>query len=89
VLLSDLSVRRPVLATVVSLVVVTLGIVGLLRLPVRELPDIDPPMVSINTNYPGAAAAVVETRVTQIIENAVSGIDGIRTISSETSDGRS
>jgi multidrug efflux pump len=89
VLLSDLSVRRPVLATVASLVVVTLGIAGMLRLPVRELPDIDRPSVSVSTNYPGAAAAVVETRVTQVIENAISGIDGIRTVSSQTSDGRS
>ncbi|HEX5051045.1 MAG TPA: efflux RND transporter permease subunit [Planctomycetota bacterium] len=88
-LLSDLSVRRPVMATVLSLVVVTLGIVGLTRLGVRELPDIDAPTVSIETRYPGAAASVVETRVTQVIENAVSGIDGIRTVSSETSDGRS
>ncbi|MCB9877776.1 MAG: efflux RND transporter permease subunit [Planctomycetes bacterium] len=87
-LLSDLSVRRPVLATVFSLVVVTLGIVSLFRLPVRELPDIDAPTVSVSTNYPGAAAAVVETRVTQVVENAISGIDGIRTISSQTSDGR-
>ncbi|MFN3243558.1 MAG: efflux RND transporter permease subunit [Planctomycetota bacterium] len=88
-ILSDLSVRRPVLASVLSLVLVTLGIVGLMRLSMRELPDIDSPRVSISTNYPGAAAAVVETRVTQVIENEISGIDGIRTISSNTSDGRS
>ncbi|MCA8973917.1 MAG: efflux RND transporter permease subunit, partial [Planctomycetes bacterium] len=88
-LLSDLSVRRPVLATVFSFVIVTLGIVGLSRLGVRELPDIDAPSVSISTSYPGAAAAVVETRVTQVLENGCSGIDGIRTISSNTSDGRS
>ncbi|MCA8951124.1 MAG: efflux RND transporter permease subunit, partial [Planctomycetes bacterium] len=88
-ILSDLSVRRPVFATVLSLVVVTLGVVGLARLGVRELPDIDAPTVSIDTRYPGAAATVVETRVTQILENGVSGIDGIRTISSDTTDGRS
>lgn len=88
-ILSDLSVRRPVLATVLSLVMVVLGIVGLTRLGIRELPDIDPPTVSIQTNYPGAAAVVVESRVTQILEDAVSGIEGIRTVSSETSDGRS
>jgi len=89
VILSDLSVRRPVLASVLSLLVVTVGVVALSRLAVRELPDIDAPAVSIRTNYPGAAAAVVETRVTQILEDSVSGIDGIRTISSETTDGRS
>tara|TARA_R110002072_G_scaffold174303_4_gene329411 strand:- start:10807 stop:13941 length:3135 start_codon:yes stop_codon:yes gene_type:complete len=89
VILSDLAVRRPVLASVLSLVIVTLGIVGMLRLSMRELPDIDAPRVSISTSYPGAAAAVVESRVTQVIESAISGIDGIRTVSSETTDGRS
>ncbi len=88
-ILSDLAVRRPVLASVLSLVIVTLGIVGMLRLSMRELPDIDAPRVSISTSYPGAAAAVVESRVTQVIESAISGIDGIRTVSSETTDGRS
>ncbi|MFK7739926.1 MAG: efflux RND transporter permease subunit [Planctomycetota bacterium] len=88
-ILSDVAVRRPVLATVLSLVLVTLGIVGMSRLAVRELPDIDSPRVSISTSYLGAAAAVIETRVTQVLENGVSGIDGIRTISSSTSDGRS
>ena len=88
-ILSDLAVRRPVLASVLSLVIVTLGIVSMLRLSMRELPDIDAPRVSIGTNYPGAAAAVIESRVTQVIENAISGIDGIRTVSSETTDGRS
>ncbi len=88
-IISDLAVRRPVLAIVASLLVVTLGLVGLSRLGIRELPDIDAPSVSITTQYPGAAAAVVETRVTQVLENSVSGIDGIRTVSSETTDGRS
>ena len=88
-ILSDLAVRRPVLASVLSLVIVTLGIVGMVRLSMRELPDIDAPRVSIDTSYPGAAAAVIESRVTQVIENAISGIDGIRTVSSETTDGRS
>ena len=71
-ILSDLAVRRPVLASVLSLVIVTLGIVSMLRLSMRELPDIDAPRVSIGTNYPGAAAAVIESRVTQVIENAIS-----------------
>ena len=88
-LLSDLSVRRPVLATVVSLVVLVLGWIGSQRLAVRELPDIDAPAVGVETNYPGAAAAVVETRVTQVIEDVISGIEGVRTITSSSSDGRS
>jgi len=89
VILSDLSVRRPVLATVLSLVIVVLGLVGTSRLPVREVPDIDPPTVSIETAYPGAAASVVETRVTQVLEDAISGTEGIRTIESASSDGSS
>ncbi|MGA0869791.1 MAG: efflux RND transporter permease subunit, partial [Planctomycetota bacterium] len=88
-ILSDLAVRRPVLATVLNLVIVVLGVVGLTRLGVRELPDIDPPVVSVETNYLGAAAGVVESRVTQVIEDAISGIEGIDQVSSETSDGRS
>ena len=88
-ILSDLAVRRPVMASVLSLVIVTLGIVGMMRLSMRELPDIDAPRVSISTNYPGAAAAVIESRVTQVIENSISGIDGIRTVSSTTTDGES
>lgn len=88
-ILSDLAVRRPVTASVLSLVIVTLGIVGMMRLSMRELPDIDAPRVSVSTSYPGAAAAVIESRVTQVIENSISGIDGIRTVSSNTTDGRS
>jgi multidrug efflux pump len=88
-ILSDLAVRRPVLAIVVNLVVVVLGVVGMTRLGIRELPDIDPPVVSVETNYLGAAASVVETRVTQVIEDAISGIEGVDQVSSETTDGRS
>ena len=58
-------------------------------LPLREYPDIDPPVVSIDTNYPGASANIVETRITEIIEDRIAGIEGIITISSSSSDGRS
>lgn len=85
--LSDVSIRRPVLATVFSLLLVVFGVISFGRLPVREYPDIDPPIVSVESRYPGAAAAVVETRVTQIVEDAISGIEGIRTIDSESRDG--
>ncbi len=88
-LLSDLSIRRPVLAVVTSLLLVVCGIAAFLNLPLRELPDVDPPVVSISTNYRGAAAAVVETRITQLIEDAVSGIEGIETIQSSSDNGRS
>ena len=85
--LSDISIRRPVLATVFSILMVVFGVISFERLPVREYPDIDPPVVSIESEYPGAAAAVVETRVTQIVEDAISGIEGIRSIDSESRDG--
>ena len=85
--LSDVAIRRPVLATVFSLLLVVFGVISFERLPVREYPDIDPPVVSVETSYPGAAAAVVETRVTQIVEDAISGIEGIRSIDSESRDG--
>ena len=62
--LSDVSVKRPVLATVVSLLLVAFGLISFDRLPLREYPDIDPPVVSVETVYPGAAASVVETRIT-------------------------
>src|SRR5690349_11004623 len=88
-LLSDLSIRRPVLATVASLLLIVLGLLAFTRLPLRELPDIDPPVVSIQTNYPGASAAVVETRVTQILEDAVSGIEGVSLLTSNSRNGRS
>lgn len=87
--LSDLSIRRPVLATVMSLLLIVCGIASFVNLPLRELPDVDPPIVSVSTSYRGASAAVVETRITQIIEDAVSGIEGIETISSSSDNGRS
>jgi multidrug efflux pump len=87
--LSDISIRRPVFATVLSLLLIVLGAIAFVRLPLRELPNIDPPIVSIETNYPGASAAVVETRVTQIIEDSVSGIEGVETIQSQSRNARS
>ena len=88
-ILSDISVKRPVFATVISLMLVAFGIISFGNIPVRELPDIDPPIVSVRTNYPGANAAVVETRVTQIVESAIAGVPGIKTIESTSRDGRS
>ncbi|MGB5733485.1 MAG: efflux RND transporter permease subunit, partial [Thiohalocapsa sp.] len=87
--LSDISVTRPVLATVMSLLLVAFGLVAFDRLPLREYPDIDPPVVSIETVYPGAAANVVETRITQLIEDRIAGVEGIRTVESSSQDGRS
>jgi len=88
-ILSDLSVKRPVLASVISLLLVAFGLVCFLRLPLREYPDIDPPVVSVETGYPGASAAVVETRITELIEERIAGVEGIRFIESRSEDGRS
>jgi len=87
--LSDTSVRRPVLALVLNLLLVVFGILSFTHLPLREYPDIDPPIVSITTDYPGAAANVVESRITEVIEDRIAGVEGIRSISSKSSDGRS
>lgn len=87
--LSDVSIKRPVFATVLSLLIVVFGLAALLGLPVREYPDIDPPVVSISTDYTGAAAEVVDTQITQVIEGAISGIEGIRSIESSTEQGES
>ena len=86
--LSDLSVRRPVLATVFSLIIIAFGAIAFTTLPLRELPDIDQPVVSISVSYPGASAQVVETQITRIIEDQLSGIDGIDLIRSTSRDGR-
>jgi multidrug efflux pump len=89
VVISDLSIRRPVLATVMSLLLIVLGAVAFTQLPLRELPNIDPPVVSVTTIYTGASAAVVESRITQVLEDAVSGIEGVDLLQSSSRDGRS
>ena len=87
--LSDLSVKRPVLAVVMSVLLVALGALAFRELPLREVPDIDPPVVNVETSYRGAPAQVVESRITQILEDAVAGISGIELLSSVSSNGRS
>ena len=87
--LSDASVKRPVFASVINLLVVIFGIVAISMLSLREYPDIDPPIVSINTNYDGASANIVETRITQLLEDRISGIEGIKNITSTSRNGRS
>lgn len=85
-ILSDISIRRPVFATVMSLLLIAFGIVSYLRLQVREYPDIDPPIVTIETAYPGASAAVVERRITQLVEDRISTVEAIKNISSSSLD---
>ncbi|HEY0624708.1 efflux RND transporter permease subunit [Sphingomonas sp.] len=87
--LSDVSVRRPVFAAVLAILLTIIGLVAFLSLSVREYPDTDPPVVSVETTYTGAAASVVEARITQPIEDALSGIEGIETITSRSRDGTS
>lgn len=82
--LSRVSIQRPVLATMMNLVLILFGVVGLSRLPVRELPDIDPPIVSVTTVYPGANAQVVETEVTERLEEQINNIEGIKTLTSQS-----
>ncbi len=87
--LSDLSVTRPVFAAVLGILLVVFGIVSFTQLPLRQYPDIDPPVVTIETAYPGAAASIVESRITEIIEDRISGIEGIDFIQSSSEDGES
>ncbi|MDX1952969.1 MAG: efflux RND transporter permease subunit [Verrucomicrobiota bacterium] len=82
--LPRISISRPVLASMMSLALVLFGIISITRLPVRELPDIDPPIVSVTTVYPGANAAVVETEVSERLEEAINNIEGIKTLSSQS-----
>jgi multidrug efflux pump len=88
-LLSDIAVTRPVFAAVISLLLIAFGLMAFDRLPLREYPDIDPPVVTVETSYPGASANVVETRITELIEERVAGVEGIRFIESASEDGRS
>jgi multidrug efflux pump len=88
-LLSDVSIKRPVFATVIGLLLVAMGAVAFTRLALREYPDIDPPIVSIRTTYPGASANVVESRITEVIEDRIAGVEGIRFINSTSQDGQS
>lgn len=80
----ELSVKRPVLATVVNALIVVLGIMALLRLPVRELPDVDTATISISTTYSGAAPEVIDTDITTVVEGAISGVEGVRSITSSS-----
>jgi multidrug efflux pump len=88
-IISDLSVRRPVVATVMALMLTIVGIVGFMSLSVREYPDTDPPIISVETSYTGANAAVIESRITQPLEQRLAGIEGIESISSISRDGSS
>ncbi len=87
--LASLSINRPVLATVLSIIVVLFGVIGFSYLGVREFPSVDPPIITVTTNYPGANADVVESQITEPLEESINSVAGIRTLSSVSSDGRS
>ena len=87
--LSSVSINRPVLATVISILILLFGIIGYSFLGVREYPSVDPPIITVTTNYIGANADVVESQITEVLEENINGIAGIRSLSSTSADGRS
>lgn len=87
--ISELSLKRPVLATVMNLAIVLFGIVGYTFLAVREYPAVDPPIVNVRTSYTGASADIIESQITEPLEKQINGIQGIRTIYSSSSVGSS
>ncbi len=87
--ITDTSVKRPVFAIVINLLLLTFGLVAFSMLPLREYPDIETPIVSVSTEYTGASAEIIETKITQVLENRISGIEGIKSINSSSRNGRS
>lgn len=87
--LSSISIDRPVLATVMSIVIIIFGVIGFSYLGIREYPSVDPPIISVSTNYTGASADVIESQITEPLEEGINGISGIRSLTSVSSDGRS
>lgn len=87
--LSSISIQRPVLATVFTLIILIFGVIGMTYLGVREFPSVDPPIVSVRTSYPGANSDVIETQITEPLEQAINGIPGIRTLTSTSRQGGS
>ena len=87
--IASLSIRRPVLASVLSIVLLLFGAVGFSLLGLREYPSVDPPIVNVSTSYVGANADVIATMITEPLEESINGIAGIRTLTSSSSDGRS
>jgi multidrug efflux pump len=87
--ISSISIRRPVLATVLSLVIVIFGVIGFTFLGVREYPAVDPPIITVSTNYAGASADVIESRITEPLEASVNAVEGIKKLTSTSREGRS
>jgi len=87
--LSSTSINRPVLATVFAIVIMLFGVVGLTFLGIREFPSVDPAIITVNTSYPGANSDVIETQITEPLEQSINGIPGVRTLTSVSSQGSS
>ncbi len=87
--ISSISINRPVLATVISIIIILFGAIGYTFLGVREFPSVDPPVVSVSTSYVGANADIIESQITEPLEESINGIAGIRSLTSVSSDGRS
>jgi multidrug efflux pump len=87
--LSDISIKRPVLAIVMSTLIILFGVIGFTYLGIREFPSVEPPVVNVSTTYPGANAEIIESQITEPLEESINGIAGIRTLSSSSRDGRS
>ncbi|HQW46068.1 MAG TPA: efflux RND transporter permease subunit, partial [Chitinophagaceae bacterium] len=87
--LSSTSINRPVLAIVMNLIIILFGAIGYTFLGVREYPSIDPPIITVRTSYAGANADVIQAQITEPLEKAINGIDGVRTISSSSNQGSS
>ena len=83
--ISELSLRRPVLAVVLSIVIILFGVIGFNFLGVRDYPAIDPPNISVRTSYPGANADIIESQITEPLEKAINGIAGVKNITSSSS----
>jgi multidrug efflux pump len=88
-ILSDVSIKRPVICLVAAIIILLVGSMAYFELPIREYPAIDRPVVSIQTGYPGASAEVVESKITEVIENQISSIDGLNLIRSNSFEGNS
>ncbi|SIR08852.1 efflux RND transporter permease subunit [Pontibacter lucknowensis] len=87
--LSNISIKRPVLAIVMSITIIVFGIIGITYLGVREYPSVDPPIVNVSTSYAGANAETIESEITEPLEESINGIAGIRTLTSSSSEGNS
>ena len=87
--ISELSLRRPVLAIVMNIIIVLFGVIGFRFLGIRDYPAIDPPNISVRTAYPGANADIIESQITEPLEKAINGIAGIKNITSSSSNGSS